>query len=45
MLNDNLRTYSSPQSYKKQPVRYVLLALIVLIAFANEYAFNNPQAL
>lgn len=45
MLNDNMESLSSGTSYKKRPVRYLLLGLIVLIAFANEYAFNNPQAL
>lgn len=42
MLNPNLTNESS---YKKGKVRFALLFLIVCVAFGNEYAFNNPQAL
>jgi MFS family permease len=45
MLNDNLTTSSECESYKKGKIRFLLLLLIVLVAFGNEYAFNNPQAL
>lgn len=46
MLNDQINSYGSTSTpYKQGRIRYLLLLLIVLVAFANEYAFNNPQAL
>lgn len=46
MLNDQISLNgSTSQSYKKGNIRFLLLALIVLVAFVNEYSFNNPQAL
>lgn len=45
MLNANLTNSYSTQSFKKGRVRFIFLFLIVLVAFGNEYAFNNPQAL
>lgn len=46
MLNDNISLIgSTSQSYKRGNIRFLLLTLIVLVAFANEYSFNNPQAL
>jgi hypothetical protein len=45
MLNANLTTSYSSQSFKKERIRFLFLFLIVIVAFGNEYAFNNPQAL
>lgn len=45
MLNDKLNSYSSSESYRKGKIRFAFLFLIVFVAFGNEYAFNNPQAL
>ena len=45
MLNSSLNSYESGQSYKKGRIRFVLLFSIVFVAFGNQYAFNNPQAL
>jgi MFS family permease len=30
---------------RESPIRFLLLAILIFVAFANEYAFNNPQAL
>jgi hypothetical protein len=36
---------SSRVPFRKGRVRFLFLLLVVLVAFGNEYAFNNPQAL
>lgn len=32
-------------SYRHSSIRYLVLVLIVVLLFSNEYCFNNPQAL
>jgi predicted MFS family arabinose efflux permease len=31
--------------YRAQPIRFVVLILLSMVVFGNQYAFNNPQAL
>jgi MFS family permease len=45
MLNESLHGGSSRVPFRKGRVRFLFLLLVVLVAFGNEYAFNNPQAL
>lgn len=37
--------FYSSESYRKGPIRILLLLSVILVAFSNEYSFNNPQAL
>ena len=31
--------------YRNGPIRFLLLFLLAMVVFGNQYAFNNPQAL
>jgi len=45
MENKPSSTQGQPKSARSSSIRFVLLFLVIVVAFANEYAFNNPQAL
>lgn len=34
-----------PKPYRSKPIRFLVLFLVSMVVFGNQYAFNNPQAL